>query len=132
MTCKTRPSHPLRWGYVSRAGHSHPRPDVAWAFNDNHSDECARFGKDFGVSYGSVLKKATQDYPSIAMDYNVLCGSPRIVGTRIPVYMVLDAVQYHGNIEGARESYPELTVEQVKDALSFAGTVLEQPIEHEP
>lgn len=131
MIGKTRQRH--RWGYVSRTGHTHPRSsDVVWPFNENHRDECGKFAKDFSVSYGSVLKKAALDCPSIAMDYNVLCGSPRIAGTRIPVYMVLDAVQYHGNVEGARVSYPELTIEQVKDALSFAGAVLEQPIEHEP
>jgi uncharacterized protein (DUF433 family) len=66
------------------------------------------------------------------MDYDVLCGSPRIAGTRIPVYMIVDAVQHHGTIEGARESYPQLTTAQVREALSFAGAVLEQPSEHEP
>jgi uncharacterized protein (DUF433 family) len=131
MTVNIKPRAAQRWGYVSRT-HSHTRHDAAWPFGDNHKHECGSFGKDFGVSFGSVLKKAAHDCPSIAMDYNVLSGSPRIAGTRIPVYMVLDAVQYHGNVEGARVSYPELTIEQVKDALSFAGAVLEQPIEHEP
>jgi uncharacterized protein (DUF433 family) len=73
-----------------------------------------------------------REYPLIAMDYDVLSGSPRIAGTRVPVYMVLDAVQYYGSIEGVNKSYPELTTDQVKEALNFAGAVLEQPIEYEP
>ena len=130
MIC-TKASHPARWGTLARHRISRVRDD-AWSFSDRHVDECGSFGKDFSVPYGAVLKKAAQDCPSIAMDYNVLCGSPRIVGTRIPVYMVVDAVQHYGNVEGARKSYPELTIEQVKDALSFAGAVLEQPSEYEP
>jgi uncharacterized protein (DUF433 family) len=128
---KTRSRRP-GWGYVSRAGHAHSAHEAMWSFEGNHKHECAKFGKDFSVSYGSVLTKAMKECPSIAMDYNVLCGSPRIKGTRIPVYMVIDAVQHHGGVEGALESYPDLTTEQVKDALSFASAVLEQPVEHEP
>lgn len=122
----------MGWGYVSRAGHTHSTHEAMWSFDDNHKHQCAKVGKDFSVSYGSVLTKAMKGCPSIAVDYNVLCGSPRIKGTRIPVYMVIDAVQHHGGVEGALESYPDLTTEQVKDALSFASAVLEQPVEHEP
>ncbi len=131
MICTAKTSH-MRWGYVSRTGHSRARHEAMWPFSDNHKDECTNRGKDFSVPYSTVLRKATHECPSIVMDANVLCGSPRIVGTRIPVYMILDAVQFHGNIEAVRESYPEVTTDQVKDALSFAGAVLEQPIEHEP
>jgi uncharacterized protein (DUF433 family) len=131
MISKTRHRRP-GWGYVSRAGHTHSTHEVMWSFDDNHKHECATFGKDFSVSYGSVLKKAIQDCPSIAMDSDVLGGSPRITGTRVPVYMVLDAVQHYGTVEGVKTSYPQLTTEQVKEALSFAGSVLEQPIEYEP
>lgn len=131
MMSNTKLSH-TRWGYPSRTGHSRATHDAAWSFSDSHRDECTNRGKDFNVLYSTVLRKAAHECPSIAMDANVLCGSPRIVGTRIPVYMVVDAVQHYGTVEGARTSYPELTVEQVKDALSFAGAVLEQPIEHEP
>jgi len=45
--------------------------------------------------------------------------------------MVLDAVEYYGELEGARKSYPQLSIEQVKEAVSFAGTVLEHPVDHE-
>ncbi len=106
--------------------------DNRWGSGHRHAEECEVFGKDFSIPFGSVLHQAAQEFESIAMDHDLLCGSPRIAGTRIPVYMVLDAVQHSGNIEGALTSYPDLTAEQVKDAVSFAGAVLEQPIEHEP
>jgi len=87
--------------------------------------------KDFDVSFASVLQTAIQKCRHIAMDEEILGGTPRIAGTRIPVYMVLDAIQFYGHLDGARESYPQLSVEQVKEAVTFAGLVLEHPVEHE-
>ena len=104
--------------------------DERWS-EESHADECGFSGKDFDVPFSTTLRKALEAFPSIAMDADVICGTPRIAGTRIPVYMVLDAVQYYGTTQGALTSYPQLTLEQVKDALSFAGAVLEQPVDHE-
>jgi uncharacterized protein (DUF433 family) len=66
------------------------------------------------------------------MDPGVLSGTPRIAGTRIPVYMIIDAVQYYGTIEGVFKSYSTLNIGQIRDALSFASTLLEQPVDNEP
>lgn len=87
--------------------------------------------KDFEVSFCSVLREAATQHPSIAMDEEILGGTPRIAGTRIPVYMVLDAVEYYGDLEGARRSYPQLSLEQVKEAVGFAGALLEHPVDYE-
>jgi uncharacterized protein (DUF433 family) len=84
------------------------------------------------VPFSSVLREAAAQYSSIAIDDEIIGGTPRIAGTRIPVYMVLDAVEYYGELEGARKSYPQLSLEQVKDAVGFAGTVLEHPVDYEP
>ncbi len=96
-----------------------------------HTEECGSYEKNFDVPFSTVLRKALRDYPTISVDANVLSGTPRISGTRIPVYMIVDAVEYSGSIEGALRSYSNLTREQVKDALSFAVAVLEHPVEHE-
>ena len=109
---------------------SRSKVDERW-FEDSHADECGFSGKDFDMPFSAALKKALELYPSIAMDADVICGTPRIAGTRIPVYMVLDAVQHYGTVQGALTSYSQLTEQQVKDALSFAGAVLEQSVEHE-
>jgi uncharacterized protein (DUF433 family) len=73
---------------------------------------------------------ANSDYPGISIDPEVMAGAPCVAGTRIPVYMILDAVEYSG-LEGALESYPRLTLEQVKQAVGFAKMIVECPIEHE-
>ena len=87
--------------------------------------------KNFEVSFSTVLHKALRDCPSIDINPQVLGGTPRIAGTRIPVFMVLDAVEYYGTLDGALKSYPQLKIEQVKDAVRFAGAVLEYPIDYE-
>jgi len=87
--------------------------------------------KDFEVPFCLVLREAATQFPCIAIDDEILGGTPRIAGTRIPVYMVLDAIEYYGELEGARKSYPQLSPEQVKEAVGFAGAVLEHPVDNE-
>lgn len=99
---------------------------------DSHPGECGLSSKDFDIPLSTALRKALESFPSITMDDDVLCGTPRIAGTRIPVYMILDAVEYYGTIQGVLTSYSHLTMDQVKDALSFAAALLEQSVEHEP
>jgi uncharacterized protein (DUF433 family) len=116
------------------AGDAHSKLDNRWGLPGRHRVlHCASTSsKDLSIAFDKVLYKSLQGFPLIAMDRDILCGTPRIAGTRVPVYMVLDAVQHYGTLEGALTSYPQLTTEQVKEAVSFAGDVLEQPIEHEP
>jgi uncharacterized protein (DUF433 family) len=87
--------------------------------------------KDFDVSFSVVLRKAAKEHDCIAIDDEILGGTPRISGTRIPVYMILDAIEYYGNLEGALKSYPQLSIDQVKEAVCFAGEVLEHPVDYE-
>lgn len=104
------------------------KKDELWL---RHGDECNTLEKNFDVPFSAALRRALEAFPSIEMDSDVLSGTPRIAGTRIPVYMILDAIEFHGDIAGVLKSYPGLTKEQVKDALSFAGAVLEHPVEYE-
>jgi uncharacterized protein (DUF433 family) len=77
-----------------------------------------------GVSYSSVLDRALKLCPSISIDDLRQQGKPCIAGTRIPVHLVLWAVEQHGSVEGVLKSYPDLTTQQVKDALYFSEIVL--------
>jgi uncharacterized protein (DUF433 family) len=86
--------------------------------------------KNFDILFSSVLARAAEHHKGIAIDEDILGGTPRLANTRIPVYMILDAIEYYGNIEGALKSYPHLSKEQVKEAMSFAAEVLEQPLDN--
>ena len=81
--------------------------------------------KNLEASFCSILQQEIRHFPSLEMSRGVLGGTPRIVGTRIPVSMVLDAIEFYGTLEGALKSYPDLTIDQVKQAVSFSASVLE-------
>lgn len=83
--------------------------------------------KHLEIPFSTVLQCALEQSKYIDMNYGVLGGAPCITGTRIPVYMILDAIEFHGDLAGAIKSYPELTMEQIRDAVLFAAGVLECP-----
>ena len=51
----------------------------------------------------------------------VLGGKPVIKGTRIPVYLILELLGAGLSIEDILKEYPELTKEDVLDAIKFAS-----------
>ena len=71
-----------------------------------------------------VLGHASTVCPSITISPARLDGLPCITGTRIPVHLVLWAIEHRGSVDGAIEAYPDLTAQQVKDALYFAEIVM--------
>jgi uncharacterized protein (DUF433 family) len=81
--------------------------------------------KNLDISFASVLHKEINEFAEIEMTPSILGGTPRITGTRIPVSMILDAIQFHGDLKGALKSYPDLTMDQVRQAISFSAAVLE-------
>jgi uncharacterized protein (DUF433 family) len=85
----------------------------------------------YSIPLVEVFHLAARSYPAVSIDSDVMAGAPCIQGTRIPVYMILDAIEYQGSLDGALESYPRLTLDQVKEAIGFAKLVVECPIEHE-
>ncbi len=74
-----------------------------------------------------LYRRALGQCPSISVDSRRQQGKPCIAGTRIPVHLVIWAVEQSGSIKGALKSYPDLKEQQVKDALYFAETVLGSP-----
>jgi uncharacterized protein (DUF433 family) len=108
--------------------HPELRRRERWA-SDLSSGQYPRAASTFDPPFSVVLSRAIKGFSDIAVDGNVLAGKPRIAGTRIPVYMVLDALLFHGTLQGVLESYSQLTLEQVKNAVEFAAAILEQPIE---
>lgn len=84
--------------------------------------------RSYGISVSEAFRNAAKEYCGVSVDPEVMAGAPCIAGTRIPVYMVLDALEYYGTMEGVLKSYPRLTPDQVKDAIGFSKHVVECPI----
>lgn len=84
--------------------------------------------KDTGLTFSTVLAKAAQQFPLVASDPAILAGSYCIVGTRIPVYGVLEQLQIRGSVKGVQRMFPHLTTVQIGQAIRFAAAVLEQSL----
>ena len=82
----------------------------------------------YSLPVAKSFQIAMSDYPTVSVKPNVMGGAPCVDGTRIPVYMILDAIEHHGSPDGVLESYPSLTAEQVKDAIGFARIAVECPL----
>jgi len=79
----------------------------------------------YNVPVVEAFHEAARSYPQVNINPDVMAGAPCIQGTRIPVYMILDAMEYYGSIEGTIKSYPYLTSDQVKEAIGFSKLVVE-------
>lgn len=84
---------------------------------------------DFGISMREAFALAQKQVPSVVVRRGLVGGNPCVKGTRIPIYMILDGVEYYGSLKGVLKSYPRLTVEQVKQAVRFAKISMECYIE---
>ena len=56
----------------------------------------------------------------IEINPEILTGKPIIVGTRIPVYLILNLLASGYDEERIMEAYPSLTREDIRAALSYA------------
>lgn len=64
--------------------------------------------------WGEIMKR-------VESRIGVLGGKPVIKGTRIPVYLILELLGEGLSIEDILKEYPELTKEDVLDAIKFAS-----------
>jgi uncharacterized protein (DUF433 family) len=65
----------------------------------------------------------------ISIDPEVLCGQPVIRGTRLPVYVIVEAIAGGDTVDDILDAYPFLTPEDVREALRFAARLSEIGVE---
>ena len=64
---------------------------------------------------------AVQSLDRIESNPDVLSGQPVVRGTRLPVYVIVDAIAEGDSVEDLREAYPFLDRADVQQALHFAA-----------
>ncbi len=64
----------------------------------------------------------------IYSDFNVMMGKPIIIGTRIPVELVLEKIAAGETFEQILEAHPRLTYEAIRAAIAFAAESLRADI----
>lgn len=79
-----------------------------------------------------VVKGSPRAYPDamafkrIAIDHRVMAGVPCIRGTRIPIATVVGMVAEGIEFSEILDDYPQLTQEDIKEALRYAAAAVDQ------
>src|SRR5262245_37428006 len=68
----------------------------------------------------------------IVRDPNIMVGKPVVRGTRIPVEKVLDQLAYKPDFDEVFAIWPELTVEDIRAVLAYAGKAVAGKRPHRP
>lgn len=65
-------------------------------------------------------------FDRISVDHQVMGGVPCIAGTRIPVATVVSLVAEGSSEQAIVESYPQLTVDDIREALRYAAEAVRE------
>jgi len=76
-----------------------------------------------GVAYG--LRMA---FTRIKIDHRIMGGLPCIAGTRIPVAMLVRMIASGTPVATIVEEYPQLEEDDIREALRFAATNINQRV----
>jgi uncharacterized protein (DUF433 family) len=60
----------------------------------------------------------------VEVNPRILAGKPVVRDTRVPVYLILDLIAGGYSFDRIVESYPVLTVEDVKAGVEYAASIL--------
>ena len=60
----------------------------------------------------------------IEVNPKILTGKPVIKGTRIPVYLILELLSAGYDFKKIIDSYPQLTLEDIKASIKYASVIL--------
>jgi uncharacterized protein (DUF433 family) len=72
-----------------------------------------------------LYERCSKGHPNITVAPGVMDGMPHVAGTVVTVSLILARVRAFGSIPAVTESYPDISQEQIEEALSFAQTFLE-------
>jgi uncharacterized protein (DUF433 family) len=65
----------------------------------------------------------------ITVEPSVMLGQPVITGTRLPVYVIVQALAAGDTADELLDAYPFLTVDDIQAALRYAGNLMEWGVE---
>jgi uncharacterized protein (DUF433 family) len=68
-----------------------------------------------------VTEERFRTLDRISIDPRICHGKPCIKGTRVPVFVILDALASGMTYEGISDDYPSITNDDIKAALYYAA-----------
>lgn len=60
----------------------------------------------------------------VSIDARIMHGNPVFMGTRIPVYQIVEELAEGTTIDELVEGYPSLSVEQIRNGLDYVASLL--------
>lgn len=72
-----------------------------------------------------VIKVEQELLNRIVIDPKIMVGKPVIKGTRVPVQLVLKKLAQNINIKEILEDFPRLTADDIKAAILYAESLVE-------
>ncbi len=72
--------------------------------------------------------RSVDDQDRIVMDPEIMGGRPVVKGTRIPVSLILNLIAHGYTLDRIVQAYPNLTKDDVRAAILYAGANLDQLI----
>ena len=70
------------------------------------------------------MARTFRNFDRITSDPTILGGKPCIRGTRLSVQRVLEILAENPDWNDVRQDYPDLEAEDIRQALSFAATMM--------
>jgi uncharacterized protein (DUF433 family) len=67
-------------------------------------------------------------YTHITYNPQILGGKPHIEGTRLSVEFIMELLASGGSIKEIQESYPQLSVEAIKEAIQYSANAVKNEI----
>src|SRR5258707_9015126 len=61
---------------------------------------------------------------AVAIDLRIMHGNPVFLGSRIPIYEIVEELADGTTLSELAEGYPSLTAEQIQHGLDFAASLL--------
>jgi uncharacterized protein (DUF433 family) len=113
-----------KWQALDLFRRHSPRTDWKFVYADLRS-----LGPDLkhSLSEEEVFQQAAAQVDhKIQMDRKILGGAPRIAGTRIPVYAILQLVEAGYSHKRILKSFPSLSIDDLQAALKFSVLVMER------
>jgi uncharacterized protein (DUF433 family) len=73
----------------------------------------------------SFFEECSLGHPLIIVDPGVFKGIPHVKGTRLSVSEILSRIYVHRSVAAVVHYYGDITEEQVREAVSYAGKFIE-------
>lgn len=74
------------------------------------------------------MKNTNELINRIISDPNICNGKPCIVGTRIPVHIILDLLAAGEDINGIKRAYPNISDEDIRACLYYASLLADEEV----